>query len=146
LRQQGPALALQLFLFASFACAALALAATALALAAAGRRRSFELAALLAVGVRRSALLRAAVAEQLALLGAGLALGVVPGLVAAAVTLPNVPEFVDVPITPLSYVPSVGALALTVVGLCLVVIVVAAIGAVMLLRAAVPARLREAAP
>jgi putative ABC transport system permease protein len=145
-RQQGPALALQLFLFASFACTALALAATVLALAAAGRRRSFELAALLAVGVRRSALLRACVAEQVALLGAGLVLGVVPGLIAAGVTLSNVPEFVDVPPIPLSYVPSPRALVLFVVGLSLLVIVVAVIGAVLLLRAAVPSRLREAAP
>jgi hypothetical protein len=146
LRQQGPALALQLFLFASFACAGLALAATVLALAAAGRRRSFELAALLAVGVRRSALLRACVTEQIALLGAGLVLGVVPGLVAAGVTLSNVPEFVDVPPIPLSYVPSPLALALFIVGLSALVIVVAVIGAVLLLRAAVPSRLREAAP
>jgi len=146
LRQQGPALALQLFLFASFACSALALAATALALAAAGRRRSFELAALLAVGVRRSALLRACVVEQLGLLGAGLLLGVVPGLLAAAVTLPVVPEFVDVPPMTLSYAPSLRVLGIFVVALTFVVVVVAAVGAVTLLRSAVPSRLREAAP
>jgi hypothetical protein len=146
LRQEGPALALQLFLFASFACSLLALAATSLALAAAGRRRSFELAALLAVGVRRGALLRACIVEQGLLLGAALVLGVVPGVLAAAVSLPGVPEFVDVAPNTLSYSPSTHVLAAFVIGLAVVVLAVAALGGATLLRAAVPARLREASP
>jgi hypothetical protein len=146
LRQQGPALALQLFLFASFACSALALAAAALALAAAGRRRSFEMAALLAVGVRRGSLLRACVTEQLLLLGAGLVLGVVPGLAAAKVALPSVPEFADTSPVPLSYAPTLTVVVVAVAALVLVVGAVAVVGGAALLRAAVPSRLREATP
>ncbi|MDQ1685561.1 MAG: hypothetical protein QOC82_2298 [Frankiaceae bacterium] len=146
LRQQGPALALQLFLFASFACSALALAAAALALAAAGRRRSFEMAALLAVGVRRGSLLRACVVEQILLLGTGVVLGVVPGLIGAAIALPAVPEYADRSPIPALYAPSTPVVAGFAVGLALVVGAVAVVGGMALLRAAVPSRLREAAP
>jgi hypothetical protein len=146
LRQQGPALALQLFLFASFACSALALAAAALALAAAGRRRSFEMAALLAVGVRRGALLRACVVEQILLLGTGVVLGVVPGLVGAAIALPAVPEYADTSPIPVLYSPSTAVVAGFAVALAVVVGAVAVVGGAALLRAAVPSRLREAAP
>jgi hypothetical protein len=146
LRQEGPALALQLFLFASFACSALALAATALALAAGGRRRSFEMAALLAIGVRRRALLRGCILEQALLLGTGLVLGIVPGLLAAGVALPSVPEFDDVSPVALDYAPHVGIVAAFVVGIGVLVLGVATVGGAALLRAAVPSRLREAAP
>ena len=146
LRQQGPALALQLFLFASFACSALALAAATLALAAAGRRRSFEMAALLAVGVRRGSLLRACVVEQVVLLGTGVLLGVVPGLIGAAIALPAVPEYADTSPIPVLYSPSAVVVAGFALGLAVVVGVVAVVGGTALLRAAVPSRLREAAP
>jgi hypothetical protein len=146
LRQQGPALALQLFLFASFACTALALAATVLALAAAGRRRSFELAALRTIGVRRRSLLGACLGEQLILLGTGLLLGVVPGLIAARVALPHLAEFADTPPTPLSYAPSTVALLVFAASLSVAVVVAAVVGGVALLRAAAPSRLREASP
>ena len=146
LRQQGPALALQLFLFASFACSALALAAATLALAAAGRRRSFEMAALLAVGVRRGSLLRACVVEQIVLLGTGVVLGVVPGLIGAAIALPAVPEYADTSPIPVLYSPSAVVVAGFAVGLAVVVGLVAVVGGTALLRAAVPSRLREAAP
>jgi len=146
LRQQGPALALQLFLFASFACTALALAATVLALAAAGRRRSFELAALRTLGVRRRSLLGACLGEQLILLGTGLLLGVIPGLIAARVALPHLAEFADTPPTPLSYAPSAVALLIFAASLTLAVIVAAVVGGIALLRAAAPSRLREASP
>jgi hypothetical protein len=146
LRQQGPALALELFLFASFACTALALAATVLALAAAGRRRSFELAALRTVGVRPRSLLAACLGEQLILLRTGLLLGVVPGLIAARVALPHLAEFADTSPTPLSYAPSTAALLLFVASLSLAVVVAAVVGGIALLRAAAPSRLREASP
>lgn len=146
LRQQGPALALRLFMFASFACSALALAAAALAFAAAGRRRSFEMAALLAVGVRRASLLRACVSEQIVLLGTGLVLGVVPGLIGAAVALPAVPEFADHSPISLDFVPSTTTVGSFVIALTLVVLTVAVVGGAALLRSAVPSRLREAAP
>ena len=84
--------------------------------------------------------------EQGLLLGAALILGVVPGVVAAAVSLPGVPEFVDVAPNALSYAPSTRVLAVFVVSLAAVVLVVAATGGAALLRAAVPARLREASP
>ena len=146
LRQQGPALALQLFLFASFACTGLALAATVLALAAAGRRRSFELAALRTIGVRRRSLLGACLGEQLILLGTGLVLGVAPGLLAARIALPHLAEFADISPTPLTYSPSSVALLVFAASLSLAVVSAAVIGGVALLRAAAPARLREASP
>jgi hypothetical protein len=146
LQQEGPALALRLFLFASFACSALALAAATLALAAAGRRRSFEMAALLAVGVRRVSLLRACVTEQILLLGTGLVLGVVPGLLAASIALPSVPEFADRSPVSLTYTASTSVVAGFVAILAGIVLGVAVVGGVALLRAAVPARLREATP
>lgn len=146
LRQQGPALALQLFLFASFACTGLALAATVLALAAAGRRRSFELAALRTIGVRRRSLLGACLGEQLILLGTGLLLGVVPGLVAARVALPHLAEFADASPVPLTYAPSSLALLVFAASLTLAVVIAAVVGGVALLRAAAPSRLREASP
>lgn len=67
---------------------------------AAGRRRSYELAALGAVGVplrtRRTALL----AESAVTLGVGVTTGVVAGIVASRIALGRVPQFTVAPSTP----------------------------------------------
>ena len=116
LGRQGPALALLLLEVCAVAGALLAAGATALAVAVTGRRRSFELAALRAVGVDGRALRRSCVGEQFILLGTGLLLGVPAGLAAARLALPSIPEYSDTTPVPLSYVPDV----LVVIGFVLV--------------------------
>ncbi len=145
LARQGPALALLLLVACAVAGSILAAGATALALAVSGRRRSFELAALRAVGVRRASLLRSSIGEQLILLGTGLLLGVPAGIVAARLTLAAIPEYSDVTPIPLDLTPNVPVLAAFVVAVAVLLVVVAVVAGRLLMRAAVPARLREAA-
>ena len=145
LGRQGPALALLLLVVCAVAGALLAAGATALAVAVSGRRRAFELAALAAVGVRRRSLLRSCFGEQLILLGTGFTLGVPTGVVAARLALPEIPEYSDTTAVPLDYAPHVlvvGAFALAVAALLLGT---ALVGGRVLMRSAVPTRLREAA-
>ena len=146
LDRSAPALGLLLFAFAAAAAAVLAAGATAVALYLSGRRRSFELAAMLVVGARRRALLAAAVGEQLLVLGTALVLGGLGGLGAALLVLPAVPELPAGGAAALRYTPHVGGLALFLTALTAVVVVTAAGAAAGLLRAARPALLREAAP
>jgi putative ABC transport system permease protein len=146
LARQGTALALLLLVACAIAGAVLAAGATALAVAVTGRRRSFELAALRAVGVGRRVLLRSCVLEQMILLGAGLVLGLPTGIVAARLALPEIPEFSDVTPVPLDY--SARVLAITVFALIVfgALVVTAVVAGRVLMRSAVPTRLREAAP
>ncbi|MCU1603424.1 MAG: hypothetical protein JWO22_4133, partial [Frankiales bacterium] len=112
LDRSAPALGLLLFAFAAAAAAVLAAGATAVALYLSGRRRSFELAAMLVVGASRRSLLAAAVGEQLLVLGTALVLGVVGGLGSALLVLPAVPELPTDDPPDLRYAPHVGGLAL----------------------------------
>lgn len=146
LDRTAPALGLLLFAFAAGAAAVLAAGATAVALYLSGRRRSFELAAMLVVGAPRRSLLAAAVGEQLLVLGTALVLGAAGGLGAALLVLPSVPELPAGPPPDLRYTPAVAGLALFLVGLTAVVLATAAGAAVGLLRQARPGLLREAAP
>jgi len=146
LDRTAPALGLELFAYAGVLAALLAAAATAVALYLSGRRRAFEMAAMLAVGVPRRSLLAATVAEQLLVLGTALALGVVGGLAAATLVLPAVPELPDPGPPDLHYAPHVGGLVLFLLVLAAVVLTTAVGAAVGLLRQARPAVLREAAP
>jgi len=139
-------LGLGLFAYAGVLAALLAAAATAVALYLSGRRRAFEMAAMLAVGVPRRSLLAATVAEQLLVLGTALALGVVGGLAAATLVLPAVPELPDPGPPDLHYAPHVGGLVLFLLVLAAVVLTTAVGAAVGLLRQARPTVLREAAP
>jgi putative ABC transport system permease protein len=145
LARQAPALALLLLLACAIAGAVLAVGGTAISVSASSRRRSYELAALQAVGVRRGALLRAGIIEQLLLLGTAVVIGVPTGLIAARLTMPIIPEFADpTPIT-LRSTPLYGPTALFAGAFVLLLVVTALIAARMLIRIAVPARLREAA-
>ena len=146
LDRSAPALGLLLFAFAAAAAAVLAAGATAVALYLSGRRRSFELAAMLVVGAPRRSLLAAAVGEQLLVLGSALVLGVVGGLGAALLVLPAVPELPAGGAAALRYAPHLGGLTLFLVALTAVVLTTAAGAAAGLLRAARPGLLREAAP
>jgi putative ABC transport system permease protein len=123
----------------------LAAGLTALAVAVSGRRRAFELAALAAVGVSRRSLLRSCVGEQLILLGTGFALGVPTGVVAAALTLPVIPQYADTTPVPLDYAPQVLPVAAFAAALAAVLVLTALLSGRVLVRSAVPTRLREAA-
>jgi putative ABC transport system permease protein len=98
--RQGPALAILLFLAGAFLGGLLAAGAAVLNLHLTGRRRTYELAAMSAIGVRRRTLLASLCAEQAALLVFGIGVGVVAGLVGAVLALPSVPEFADQPPAP----------------------------------------------
>jgi predicted lysophospholipase L1 biosynthesis ABC-type transport system permease subunit len=144
LSRQAPALALLLLLGCAVAGAVLAAGGTAISISAAGRRRSYELAALRAVGAERRALLRAGVLEQLLLLGSAVLLGVPTGLLAARVAMPVIPEFADrTPIT-LHYSPQWLPTAVFAAGFVVLLVATAFLAGRALLRIALPARLREA--
>lgn len=144
LSRQGPALALLLLLACAVAGAALAAGATATSIAANSRRRSYELAALRAVGVGRRALFRAGVLEQLLLLGTGVVLGVPTGLVAARIAMPVIPEFADLTPITLRYTPPLGPALLFTAAFVVLLGVAAFVAAALLIRSAKPARLRAA--
>ncbi len=110
LSRQGPALASSLFLADAGAAALLAVGAAILGLYLSARRRRYEYAALEASGVARRKLRRAVGIELAVVLGFGTIVGIATGLVAAALSLRAVPEFVNTPPLPLSYVPPAGPL------------------------------------
>jgi hypothetical protein len=145
LARQGPALALLLLVGCAVAGAVLAAGATALAVAVTGRRRSFELAALAAVGVQRKPLLRSCVGEQLILLGTGFAIGLPAGVLAARLALPAIPEYSDTTPVPLDYTPDVVVIVGFTVAVAVLLVVTAWAAGRALMRSAVPTRLREAA-
>jgi hypothetical protein len=145
LERQGPALALLLFLAAAAACVVLALGAAATMVYVASRHRSYEVAALRALGVRSAELTRAGTREQGVLLGSGIVLGAAAGLLAAWLALPAYPLSGDVTDGPPlllypAYLPIVGVVALVL----LLAGVVAWVGARSVVRAGHPDRLREA--
>lgn len=144
LDREGPGLARVLFLAEAVVAALLAAAGAVLGLYLLGRRRRFELAALLATGVRHRTLLTAVAAEQLIVVAFGAAVGVATGLVAAAVALGDIPEFQSPPGIPLDSFPPAGAL-IAVLALGVALVVVASLGAsVSLLRGVQLEQLREA--
>jgi putative ABC transport system permease protein len=98
--RQGPALAILLFLAGACLGALLAAGGAVLNLHLTGRRRTYELAAMSALGVRRRTLLASLLVEQAVLLVFGIGVGVVAGLVGAVLALPSVPEFADQPSAP----------------------------------------------
>lgn len=144
LDRSGPSLGLLLFTFAAGAGALLAPAATAIAIFVTGRRRSFELAALMAVGVKRRTLFRACLGEQLMVLGTGAFVGMVAGFIGAQLALPNIPEFSDTPVPSLQLGPHLIGVLSFVAGMVLLVVATAALAARGLIRSADPAVLREA--
>ena len=143
--RQGPALAILLFLAGACLGALLAAGGAMLNLHLTGRRRTYELAAMSAIGVRRRTLLASLYAEQAVLLVFGIGVGVVAGVVGAVLALPSVPEFADQPSAPpmlygLHTVPVFLVVAVAVVVLAFVV----AISSVNLLRVSRFDQLREA--
>ena len=98
--RQGPALAILLFLAGASLGALLAAGGAVLNLHLAGRRRTYEIAAMTALGVRRRVILGSLYAEQALLLVFGIAVGVAAGVVGAVLALPSVPEYADSPTAP----------------------------------------------
>jgi putative ABC transport system permease protein len=144
LGRQGPALSLLLLLASAVVGAVLAAVGTAVSIGASARRRSYELAALHAVGVRHGALFRAAVAEQSLLLLTALALGIPAGLLAAFLTLPVLPEFATETPVALRFTPDLPPVALFAAAFVVLVLVAAVVSATAVLARSGPGRLREA--
>jgi putative ABC transport system permease protein len=145
LSREGPALALRLLLVCALAGAVLAASAVAISVAVTGRRRSYELAALRAVHVKRSALVAACVLEQGLLLGIGLVVGVPVGLLVARLALPTLPQTSTATTLPLTVDVQVLAVTVFVVVAAVLLVTTAVVAGVALVRQAVPDRLREAA-
>jgi hypothetical protein len=145
LSREGPALALRLLLVCALAGAVLAASAVAISVAVTGRRRSYELAALRAVHVKRTALVRACVLEQGLLLGIGLVVGVPTGLVVTRLALPTLPQTSTATTLPLTVDVQVLAVSVFVAVAASLLAATAVVAGVVLVRQAVPDRLREAA-
>lgn len=88
LSRTGPAIGLRIYLLAAVAALLLAIGALLTASFVTARRRSYELAAVLALGGRRRTLVRAGRAEQLVLIVTGTGVGAAAGLVAVVLALP----------------------------------------------------------
>ena len=144
LARQGPALALRLLVICAIIGSILAVGGTAIAIASTGRRRSFELASLRALGIGRRVLLRAAITEQLLLLGAAVLLGVPAGYLAARWTMPSIPEFADQTPVRLHYEPALTGVLIFAAAFCVLLGITSVLAGQLLMRAAAPARLREA--
>lgn len=144
LGRQGPALALRLLVVCAIAGSVLAVGGTAIAIASTGRRRSFELASLRALGIRRRTLLNGSITEQLLLLGTAVVLGVPSGYLAARLAMPSIPEFADQTPVALHYAPRLIGVLLFAVAFALLLTVTSVIAGRALMAAAAPSRLREA--
>jgi putative ABC transport system permease protein len=143
LAREGPALALLLLAVCAVAGALLAMGGTAVSIAAAVRRRSYEAAALATVGVRRGQLYRAAIAEQVLLLGTAVVVGLPAGVLALLLALPAVPEAKDDSPVPLAFLPPPLPILLCAVVLVLLVGGTVLLSAGRVVRAGSAARLRE---
>lgn len=146
LSREGPALALQLLLICALAGVVLAASAVAISVAVTGRRRSYELAALRAVGVARPSLVRACVTEQALLLGFGLLVGVPTGLVVARLALPSLPQTSTSTPLPVDVGVQVSPVLTFALISAVLLLATAVVAGITLVRQAVPDRLREAAP
>lgn len=93
LRRSGPGLAGTLFLAEAAAAALLGAGTAVTALYLLARRRRYELAALLTVGVKRTSLVASVLAEQGLVVAYGALIGMAAGLASAVVLLRDVPEF-----------------------------------------------------
>ena len=147
LARQAPSLALPLLVAGAAVAAALAALGLMLHLYLSGRRRSFELAVLHALGGRPRDLWAPLAVEQGALVVYGLMVGAAIGLVAALVALPAIPAFLDRPaVPPPIYTPDWAALGAA-LGLALVLVCAGlAVTVAGLVRHAQPWLLREEEP
>jgi hypothetical protein len=147
LGRQGPGLARVLFLAEAGAALVLAAGGAVVGLYLFARRRRYEMAALAASGLRRRTLLAALLIEQVVVIAFGLVVGFATGLLAAALTLRDIPEFLVAPAAPaLGYTPPTGELALILAGGVLLVVAAVVVAGLTVVRGAGMALLREAPP
>ena len=145
LDHSGPAFADSLFLLSAIAAAVLAIGATAVGRVLSVRRRSYELAALEAVGLSPRTLRRATAAEQGSVFAIGLAIGLAAGLVGSWLALPSTPVFVDTSTGPPLVLGLPWALLAVLTLAMVVVFVLVSVGVARLVeRAATPGQLRGA--
>ena len=145
LRRSGPGLANTLFLAEAGTAAALATGTAIAALYLLARRRRYELAALMTVGIDRRRLISSVLIEQVLLTTYGAVVGVAAGLTAAVVLLRDIPEFSTRPVgVPLATFPAVLSIAPVLVGGLLLVLATSAAAAVRLVEGAELTQLREA--
>lgn len=143
--RQGPELALLLFLCGAALGAALAAGGCVLTSYLSGRRRTYEIAALLAQGVPRRTLFAGLALEQGLLLGFGIVAGAAAGIAGAEIALPTIPEFADNPTAPpMLYGLHAALVAGTLAATVAVLAVVVAASSVSLLRGSRFTQLREA--
>jgi hypothetical protein len=143
--RQGPALALLLFLAGAGLAALLAGGGAALTLHLNGRRRTYELAAMVTLGLRRRTLLASLWLEQGLLVVFGVVVGTAAGIGAATSALPAIPEFSDSPTAPpLRYDLHLAPVLLSVGVATLVLALTIAASSASLVRGADVDQLREA--
>ena len=141
----GPAFADSLFVVAAGAATILAIGATVLGGLVTARRRSYELAALEAVGVSPRSLRRATAAEQGLLLSVGLVLGVLAGIGGAVLALPSTPFFVETDVgPPVEFALPLTTLAVLVAAIVVILAITCLVMARLIEGQATASRLREA--
>lgn len=144
LSRQGPALASVVYLADAAAAAGLGAVGALAALYAFGRRRTYEYAALVTVGLSRRAVIRSLIIEQGLVLGFAVVVGIGAGAAAVASALRAVPEFVNAPVTPhLLYRPPLASLVLALAALVAVLAAVSAGSGIALARRIRVEQLRE---
>ena len=147
LMRQGPALASVLFVAAATAAALLAAGAAVLGLYQAGRRRSYEYAALIAGRVPRRSLRSSVFIEQAVVLGFGAVTGVAAGVGSAVLVLRSLPVFLTPPAAPsLLFVPSAVQVLVPAAVTAALLAAAVTVATVALIRSARPELLREAPP
>jgi putative ABC transport system permease protein len=147
LMRQGPALDSVLFLAAAAAAALLAAGAAVLGLYQAGRRRSYEYAALVAGRVSRGSLRTSVFIEQAVVLGFGAVTGVAAGIGSAVLVLRTLPVFLTPPGAPsMLYVPSATQVLVPLLITVTLLAAAVTVATVTLIRSARPELLREAPP
>ncbi|WP_375388466.1 FtsX-like permease family protein [uncultured Amnibacterium sp.] len=143
LAREGPALALLLLAVTAVVGALLAIGGTTVSIGAAVRRRSYEAAALRSLGVPRATVRRAALLEQLLLLGTAVVVGVPAGLLTVLVALPLIPQSSLPTPVPAIALPPVLPVALSTLVLVLLVVLAGFLAASRVMRAGSAGRLRE---
>ena len=143
LARQGPALALLMLVLTSISGALCAVGGVTVSVGAALRRRSYEAAALTAVGVTRSQLYRAVFIEQMLLLGSAVVIGVPSGLLTVALAMPALPQGNTPTAVPQVLLPPAGPIVVITAALAIAVLAAVTLSANRVVRTATASRLRE---
>ncbi|MGT2427386.1 ABC transporter permease [Amnibacterium kyonggiense] len=143
LAREGPALALLLLQAMGIAGVLCAVSGVVVSIRSVLRRRSYEGAALLTVGVTRRQLVQAILLEQVLLLGSAVVFGVPVGLLAVVTTMPALQQSDTASAVPQAVLPPAAPVLLLVAVLVALVVLAVGISAGSVVRAARGGRLRE---